>query len=112
MTKEQIIARIKELKKQKKRLQYLAEAQDVNQHALKVYLNSAYGALGSVFYPCYDLDNAQAVTLSGQTVTREMVRFTNYLLNKMKGSSNDEFVIARCLLSMIQIVYILEWILF
>lgn len=94
MTKDQIKAKIKQLKKQRQRLEYLAEAQDVRQHAYKIFLNSSYGALGSVFYPCYDLDNAQAVTLSGQTVTREMVRFTNELLNKLQNSENNEYVIA------------------
>lgn len=94
MTKEQIVARIKQLKKQKQRLEYLSEAQDVRQHAYKIFLNSSYGALGSVFYPCYDLDNAEAVTLSGQTVTREMVRFTNELLNLIEGQKDNEYVIA------------------
>lgn len=94
MTKEEIKARIKQLKKQKQRLEYLSEAQDVRQHAYKIFLNSSYGALGSVFYPCYDLDNAQAVTLSGQTVTREMVRFTNSLLNMIEGLKDNEYVIA------------------
>lgn len=94
MTKEQIKARIKQLKKQKQRLEYLSEAQDVRQHAYKIFLNSSYGALGSVFYPCYDLDNAEAVTLSGQTVTREMVRFTNSLLNMIEGLQDQEYVIA------------------
>lgn len=94
MTKEQIKAKIKQLKKQRQRLEYLSEAQDVRQHAYKIFLNSSYGALGSVFYPCYDLDNAEAVTLSGQTVTREMVRFTNQLLNDMQNSENNEYVIA------------------
>lgn len=94
MTKEEIVARIKQLKKQKQRLEYLSEAQDVRQHAYKIFLNSSYGALGSVFYPCYDLDNAEAVTLSGQTVTREMVRFTNNLLNMIEGMKDQEYVIA------------------
>lgn len=75
-------------------MEYLSEAQDVRQHAYKIFLNSSYGALGSVFYPCYDLDNAEAVTLSGQTVTREMVRFTNSLLNLIEGLKDQEYVIA------------------
>ena len=94
MTKEQIKARIKQLKKQKQRLEYLSESQDTRQHAYKIFLNSSYGVLGSVFYSCYDLDNAEAVTLSGQTVTREMVRFTNSLLNMIEGLQDQEYVIA------------------
>lgn len=92
MTKQQIINKIQELKKQKQKLDFLVDAQDVRQHSFKIFLNSSYGALGSVFYPCYDLDNAEAVTLSGQTVTREMVRYTNQLLNQMnKKRGQEEF---------------------
>ena len=94
MTKQQIIDKINFLKKERERLQYLAEAQDVRQHTYKILLNSSYGVLGSVFYSCYDLDNAEAVTLSGQTVTREMVRFTNNLLNLIEGLQDQEYVIA------------------
>ena len=112
MTKEQIKARIKQLKKQKQRLEYLSESQDTRQHAYKILLNSSYGVLGSVFYSCYDLDNAEAVTLSGQTVTREMVRFTNILLNELEGLSDDQYVIARCRNFGILIQFMLEWMLY
>ena len=100
MTKEEIINKINQLKHKKTKLTFLVDAQDVRQHSYKIFLNSAYGALGSVFYPCYDLDNAQAVTMSGQTVTKQMVKYTNELLNKLMikngGEFNNEgYVIAR-----------------
>lgn len=94
MTKQELIDKIAELKKQKDDLKDLSNVQDLRQHAYKIFLNSSYGALGSAFYPCFDLDNAEAVTLSGQSVTREMVRFTNEILNKLANSENDEFVVA------------------
>ena len=51
--------------------------------------------MGSVFYPCFDLDNAEAVTLSGQAVTRETIRFTNKILNELINKNTDEeYVIA------------------
>lgn len=93
-TKQEIIDKINELKAEKQRLKDLANVQDLRQHAFKIFLNSSYGALGSAFYPCFDLDNAEAVTLSGQRVTREMVRYTNEILNNLAGSENDEFVVA------------------
>lgn len=95
MTKQEIINKINELKKEKQKYQFLAEAQSLSQLALKILLNSSYGALGSTFYPCYDLDNAEAVTLSAQAVTREMVRFTDDILNKLEKSSGNQYVIAR-----------------
>lgn len=94
MTKEELINRIEELKKEKERLKTLSNVQDLKQHAYKIFLNSSYGALGSAFYPCFDLDNAEAVTLSGQSVTREMVRYTNEILNGLAKSENEEFVVA------------------
>jgi DNA polymerase elongation subunit (family B) len=94
MTKQELINKINELKKEKDKLKELANVQDLRQHAFKIFLNSSYGALGSAFYPCFDLDNAEAVTLSGQAVTREMVRYTNEILNKLAESENDEFVVA------------------
>lgn len=95
MTKQELINKINALKKEKQQLKDLANVQDLRQQAFKIFLNSSYGALGSVFYPCFDLDNAEAVTLSGQSVTREMVRFTNEILNNLANSENDEFVVAR-----------------
>ena len=95
MTKEELINKINELKKEKDKLKELANVQDLRQHAFKIFLNSSYGALGSAFYPCFDLDNAEAVTLSGQSITREMVRYTNEYLNSLAGSENEEFVVAR-----------------
>ena len=94
-TKQELIDKINELKAEKERLKNLSNVQNLRQHAFKIFLNSSYGALGSAFYPCFDLDNAEAVTLSGQRVTREMVRYTNEILNKLANSENDEFVVAR-----------------
>ena len=94
MNKEELINKINELKKEKDKLKELANVQDLRQHAFKIFLNSSYGALGSAFYPCFDLDNAEAVTLSGQSITREMVRYTNEYLNNLAGSENEEFVVA------------------
>lgn len=92
--KKELVKKIEELKKIKNELMDLSNVQDLKQHAYKIFLNSSYGALGSAFYPCFDLDNAEAVTLSGQAVTREMVRYTNEILNKLVNSENEEYVIA------------------
>lgn len=60
----------------------------------KFFWIQVIGALGSAFYPCFDLANAEAVTLSGQSVTREMVRYTNEILNKLVGTVDNEYVVA------------------
>ena len=61
---------------------------------IKSFWTVLIGVLGSAYYPCFDLDNAEAVTLSGQAVTREMVRFTNEILNKLLNVDNEEHVVA------------------
>ena len=94
MTKEEIINKINELKAERDKLKRLYNVQDLTQHSYKIFLNSIYGVFGSAFFPCFDLDNAEAVTLSGQTVTREMVRYTNEILNELGGTANKEFVVA------------------
>lgn len=94
MTKEEIINKIKELKAERDKLKRLYNVQDLTQHSYKIFLNSIYGVFGSAFFPCFDLDNAEAVTLSGQTVTREMVRYTNEFLNKLGKTTDLEFVVA------------------
>lgn len=88
------IKKAKILIQKKDELQVLANIQDLRQHAFKIFLNSAYGALGSSFYSCFDLDNAEAVTLSGQAVTKEMVKYTNKILNELIKSKDEEYVIA------------------
>ena len=92
--KEELIEKINILKKERDKLKNLANIQYLSQMAYKLFLNSIYGVFGSVFYPGFDLDNAEAVTLSGQTVTREMVRYTNEILNKLVNKENEEYVIA------------------
>lgn len=95
MTKEEIKNKIAELKKERDNLKVLSNIQDLKQHAYKIFLNSSYGVLGSAYYSCFDLDNAEAVTLSGQTVIKEMVRYVNEILNKLINSEKNEYVVAR-----------------
>lgn len=93
-TKEELINRINELKAEKIKLEDLSNVQDLRQHALKIFLNSAYGAFGSVYYPCFDLDSAEAITSSGRAAITEMVKYVNGILNELQGTTDTEFVIA------------------
>jgi DNA polymerase elongation subunit (family B) len=49
-------------------------------------LNSVYGFTGTQFSPVFSQDIAEAVTLTGQATTKEMVRYTNAALNKLGGT--------------------------
>lgn len=65
----------KQLLEQQNEYDIKATQLDAIQHSFKIYLNSSYGAFGSVFYPCFDLDNAESVTQTGQVIIKEMLRF-------------------------------------
>ena len=58
----------------------------------KVNLNSAYGAIGSNYFRYYDVDMAEAVTLTGQFVIRDVANAVNAYLNKMFKTSEDYIV--------------------
>jgi len=59
----------------------------------KVNLNSAYGAIGSNYFRYYDVDMAEAVTLTGQFVIRDVANAVNAFLNKM-FKTDDDYVVA------------------
>lgn len=82
-TKEELIKKIEKLKAEKEHHEALAKIQDVFQHSFKIYLNSVYGFTGTQFSPVFSQDIAEAVTLTGQATTKEMVRYTNAALNKI-----------------------------
>ena len=63
------------------------------QMALKILLNSLYGALGNAHFKYFDLRLAEGVTLSGQLAIRWAERAVNGELNKLLKSDKD-YVIA------------------
>lgn len=86
--KEELIKKIEKLKEEKEKAEALAKIQDVFQHSFKIYLNSVYGFTGAQYSPVFSQDIAEAVTLTGQATTKEMVRYTNAALNKI-GKTDD-----------------------
>jgi len=55
----------------------------------KVILNSLYGVLGLPVFRFYDLDNAEATTLTGQELIKFTKKMGNYFYNKQLGDSSD-----------------------
>jgi DNA polymerase elongation subunit (family B) len=55
------------------------------QHVQKILLNSLYGTLGLATFRFYDLDNAEAVTLSGQDIIKMTEKFANKLFKEKMG---------------------------
>lgn len=60
----------------------LADFYDRRQHIQKIFLNSLYGVLGLPIFRFFDIDNALAVTASGQDVIKKSARFVSDLYVK------------------------------
>ncbi len=55
----------------------------------KILLNSMYGVLGLVAFRFYDIDNAEAVTITGQTVIKKTAEMANLKYQKELGTKED-----------------------
>ena len=64
------------------------------QMAKKISLNSAYGAIGNQYFRYYKLENAEAITLSGQVSIRWIENRMNSYLNKILKTEDVDYVIA------------------
>lgn len=62
------------------------------QLALKVFLNSGYGAFGNQYFRAFDVRIAEAITLSGQLSSKWLFRDLIDYLNKICGSEKDRIV--------------------
>lgn len=67
---------------------------DNMQMAKKIQLNSAYGALGNKWFRWFDVNNAEAITMSGQLSIRWIENKINEYLNKLLKTENFDYVIA------------------
>ena len=66
---------------------------DNSQQAVKILLNSLYGAMGNQYFRYYDLRIAEGVTLSGQLAIRWAEKAMNKALNSILKTDKD-YVIA------------------
>jgi DNA polymerase elongation subunit (family B) len=64
------------------------------QMAMKIILNSAYGALSNQWFLFYNDDLAEAVTLSGQVVIQWAARNLNDFLNNLLKTNGRDYVVA------------------
>ena len=65
------------------------------QMAMKIALNSAYGAMGNQYFRYFDLKMAEGITTSGQLSIRWMANKLNDFMNKtLKTTRRKDFVIA------------------
>lgn len=74
-------------------LKNLQSKYDLKQKTMKIQLNSLYGAMGNEYFRFFDLENAQAVTLTGQFIIRYVGDKLNEFMNKRVGTENYEYVV-------------------
>jgi DNA polymerase elongation subunit (family B) len=69
-------------------------AMDNQQMAIKILMNSLYGALGNNFFRYFDSRIAEAITTCGQVSIRWAERAINLEMNKLLATENVDYVIA------------------
>lgn len=72
----------------------LVKFYDTKQMAAKIRLNAFYGAQGNKHFKYYSLENATAVTLTGQLVIRYAAKAINEYLNRiLKCQEDKQFIV-------------------
>lgn len=64
------------------------------QMALKIALNSGYGAIANKYFRWFDNDNAEAITMSGQLTIRFIGNKLNEFFNKTLKTKDIDYIIA------------------
>lgn len=64
------------------------------QMAIKILMNSLYGAMGNQYFRYFDLRVAEGITLTGQLAIRWAEKAMNTRLNKLLSTNNKDYVIA------------------
>ena len=60
----------------------------------KINLNSAFGTVGNQYFRHFDIDLAEAITLSGQLVIRWIEKELTKFLNNLCKTDNDNYIVA------------------
>ena len=94
--KKQMLKIEQEYQNDKSKVHLLKEISRLNnlQMAMKIALNSAYGAMGNQYFRYFDLRMAEGITTSGQLSIRWMANKLNAFMNKTLKTEGKDFVIA------------------
>lgn len=88
--KEEIENRIKFLKNKIAENSKLIESKDIMQYALKILINSGYGAISSPKNPIGDTDLANAITTCGSTSIRQVNIFAREFVKMKNPNISDK----------------------
>ena len=94
--KKQMLKIQQEYEKDKSQKQLLKEISRLNnlQMAMKIALNSAYGAMGNQYFRYFDIRMAEGITTSGQLSIRWMANKLNAFMNKTLKTEGKDYVVA------------------
>ena len=94
--KKQMLKAEQEYQNDKSKKSLLKDISRLNnlQMAMKIALNSAYGAMGNQYFRYFDLRMAEGITTSGQLSIRWMANKLNAFMNKTLKSDGKDYVIA------------------
>ena len=94
--KKQMLKAEQEYQNDKSKTHLLKEISRLNnlQMAMKIALNSAYGAMGNQYFRYFDIRMAEGITTSGQLSIRWMANKLNAYLNKALKTQDKDFVVA------------------
>lgn len=67
---------------------------DNKQMAVKILMNSLYGAMSNEYFRYYDIRIAEGITLSGQLTIRWAEKTMNAYMNKILNTQDEDYVIA------------------
>lgn len=87
MNDDELIAYYHEIDKEE-------SVQYTRQLSTKVFLNSGYGAFGNEYFRAFDVNIAEAITLSGQLVSKWLFGGLNDYLNKICGTKGKDRILA------------------
>jgi DNA polymerase elongation subunit (family B) len=90
-TKGRMLQLLAEYEKDKSQTHLKSEADALycKEQALKIALNSLYGAVGAQYFILFDMKNAEAVTLTGQGFIKNCAQNISAYLSKVTGVSKD-----------------------
>lgn len=93
---KQLMLKAKQIYEQTKDPAVLREMDQLDniQHALKILLNSLYGALGNKHYRLFDIRIAEGITMSGQLADRWAEKTLNKAMNKILGTTDVDYILA------------------
>ena len=94
--KKQMLGIQQEYERDKTKKHLLKDISRLNnlQMAMKIALNSAYGAMGNQYFRYFDIRMAEGITTSGQLSIRWMANKLNAFMNKTLKTEGKDYVVA------------------